>query len=186
MKAELVPTDGSPPIPITKDVTVLGRREFCDVHIDHASLSKRHAVLVRTDGLLMVRDLASTNGTKVNGQKIMWAALLPNDRLTLGRCKFKVYLGSDSAPGPSETYRGHAAEMPSLVVRPVGAGLAPAASLRPAPPPLFGFAPPTPLGVPILSIPKNTPGSTDPDSDPEELDEFVIDDEDEAFAIELE
>ena len=105
MKAELVPTDGSPPIPITKDVTVLGRREFCDVHIDHASLSKRHAVLVRTDGLLMVRDLASTNGTKVNGQRIMWAALLPNDRLTLGRCKFKVYLGADGTPSPSETPR---------------------------------------------------------------------------------
>ena len=48
----------------------------------------------------MLRDLAATNGTKVNGQKISWAALLPNDRLTLGRCKFKVYLGSDDAPSP--------------------------------------------------------------------------------------
>ena len=105
MKAELVPINGDPPIPITRDVTVVGRREFCDVKIDHNSLSKRHCVLVRTDGLLMLRDLAATNGTKVNGQKVSWAALLPNDRLTLGRCKFKVYLGSDDAPSPSERYR---------------------------------------------------------------------------------
>jgi pSer/pThr/pTyr-binding forkhead associated (FHA) protein len=84
MKAELVPLNGDPPIPITRDVTVLGRREFCDVRIDHPSLSKRHCVLVRTDGLLIIRDLATTNGTKVNGQRVMWAALLPNDRLTMG------------------------------------------------------------------------------------------------------
>ena len=102
MKSELVPLNGDPPIPITKDVTVLGRREFCDVQIPHPSLSKRHCVLVRTDGLLMVRDLATTNGTKVNGQKVMWAALLPNDRLTLGGYKVRVYLGPDHAPGPSE------------------------------------------------------------------------------------
>jgi pSer/pThr/pTyr-binding forkhead associated (FHA) protein len=102
MKSELIPLDGGPPIPITKDVTVVGRREFCDVRIDNPSLSKRHAVIVRTDGLLMVRDLATTNGTKVNGQKVLWAALLPNDRLTLGGTKFRVYLGPDDAAAPSE------------------------------------------------------------------------------------
>jgi pSer/pThr/pTyr-binding forkhead associated (FHA) protein len=107
VKAELVPSNGDAPIPITKDVTVLGRREFCDVQIEDPSLSKRHCVLVRTDGLLMIRDLATTNGTKVNGRRIMWAALLPNDRLTLGRRKFRVYLGSDEAQSPSEqTFRG--------------------------------------------------------------------------------
>ena len=102
MKSELIPDNGDPPIPITSDSTIVGRREFCDVQIDHESLSKRHAILVRTDGLLMVRDLASTNGTKVNGQKVMWAALLPNDRLTFGKYKVRVYLGSDTAPSPSE------------------------------------------------------------------------------------
>src|SRR4051794_33796198 len=89
MKSELVPLNGEPPIPITRDVTVIGRREFCDVQIDEPSLSKRHAVVVRTDGLLMIRDLASTNGTKVNGQRVMWAALLPNDRVTVGKYKLR-------------------------------------------------------------------------------------------------
>ena len=114
MKAELVPTNGDAPIPITKDVTIVGRGHYCDVRVDHPSLSKRHCVLVKTDGLLVVRDLASTNGTKVKGQKIRWAALLPHDRIAFGTCKFRVYLGPDDAPGPSELARwGEDEESPS-------------------------------------------------------------------------
>ena len=84
MKAELVPINGDPPIPIVRDVTVVGRREFCDVQIPLASLSKRHCVLVRTDGLLMVRDLATTNGTKVNGQPVRDMVLRPGDKIEFG------------------------------------------------------------------------------------------------------
>lgn len=102
MKAELVPENGDPPIPITRDVTVVGRREFCDVQINHPGMSKRHCVLVRTSGLLVVRDLVTTNGTKVKGQRVRWAALLPGDRLNLGGYKMKVYLGADNVPSPSE------------------------------------------------------------------------------------
>ncbi len=106
MKAELVPENGDPPIPITRDVVVVGRRGYCDIVIDHSSLSKRHCVLVKTDGLLVVRDLISTNGTKVKGQKVRWAALMPDDKLALGNYKVRVYLGPDDVPGPSELYHG--------------------------------------------------------------------------------
>ena len=102
MKAELIPIDGGQAIPITKDLTVVGRREYCDIQVDHPSLSKRHCVLVKTEGLLVIRDLATTNGTKVKGQKVRWAALLPDDRITLGSIKFRIYLGPDDALSPSE------------------------------------------------------------------------------------
>jgi predicted component of type VI protein secretion system len=115
MKAELVPDNGDPPIPITRDVTVVGRREYADVVIDHASLSKRHCVLVKTDGLLVIRDLITTNGTKVKGQRIRWAALLPDDRIALGDYKMRVYLGPDDVPGPSEIY----AKKPKAAASPV-------------------------------------------------------------------
>src|SRR5271156_2147136 len=112
MKAELIPADGGPPIPITKDVTVLGRREYCDIQIDHPSLSKRHCILVKTEGLLVIRDLATTNGTKVKGQKIRWAALLPEDKIALGTIKFRIYLGPDDVASPSEvaSKRGRGAD----------------------------------------------------------------------------
>ena len=106
MKAELVPENGDAPIPILRDLTVVGRREYCDVVIDHHSLSKRHCLLVKTDGLLVIRDLATTNGTKVKGQKVRWAALLPDDRVSLGGYKMRIYLGPDDMPSPSEQARG--------------------------------------------------------------------------------
>jgi hypothetical protein len=114
MKAELVPDNGDPPIAITKDLTVVGRRGYCDVVVDDPSISKRHCVLVKTDGLIVIRDLGSTNGTKVKGQRVRWAALLPDDRISLGSYKFRVYLGPDDTPGPSELVeirkaRAHAA-----------------------------------------------------------------------------
>ena len=102
MKAELVPENGDPPIPILRDVTVVGRHPDCDVVIDQVSLSKRHCVFVKTDGLLVIRDLATTNGTKVKGQKVRWAALLPDDKISLGGYKVRIYLGSDEMPSPSE------------------------------------------------------------------------------------
>ncbi len=108
MKAELVPDNGDAPIPIVRDLTVVGRREYCDVVIPHHSLSKRHCVLVKTDGLLVIRDLATTNGTKVKGQKVRWAALLPDDRVSLGAYKVRIYLGPDDMPSPSEQFQARA------------------------------------------------------------------------------
>jgi predicted component of type VI protein secretion system len=105
MKAELVPDNGDPPIPILRDVTVVGRHPDCDVVINDVSLSKRHCVFVKTDGLLVLRDLATTNGTKVKGQKVRWAALLPDDKVSLGGYKVRIYLGSDEMPSPSEQRR---------------------------------------------------------------------------------
>ena len=114
MKAELIPDNGDPPIPITRDVTVVGRRDVADVVIDHPSLSKRHCVLVKTDGLLVIRDLVTTNGTKVKGQRIRWAALLPGDKIALCAYKMRVYLGPDEAMAPSELYRKRAGKVAEL------------------------------------------------------------------------
>ncbi len=111
MKAELVPENGDPPIPIERDLTVIGRHPDCDIVINQHGMSKRHCVLVRTDGLLVIRDLATTNGTKVKGQRIRWAALLPDDRISLCGYKMRVYLGSDEMPSPLDYFkaRGHGA-----------------------------------------------------------------------------
>jgi predicted component of type VI protein secretion system len=155
MKAELVPENGDPPIPITRDVTVVGRREYCDVAINHPSLSKRHCVLVKTDGLLVIRDLATTNGTKVKGQRIRWAALLPDDRITLGAYKLRVYLGPDDALGPSEMARwaGGKGKAPaaSSAQPPKGKTAVPAPMPVPARPESKEFSAPSPLGTPAVA-----------------------------------
>lgn len=94
MHAELVPMDGGSSIILKNDVTVVGRkRDVCDINIDRGSISKLHCLIVKTDGLLFVRDLGSTNGTKVNGQRVTRGALLPGDELSFASAKFRVVLG---------------------------------------------------------------------------------------------
>jgi pSer/pThr/pTyr-binding forkhead associated (FHA) protein len=108
MRAQLLPLDGGTPIEINKDLMVVGRKEECDVRLDHKSVSKIHCVLVKTDGLLLLRDLGSTNGTRVNGTRVRRAALLPNDQLGIAHYKFRVYLGPDVAEeGHAEEHTQH-------------------------------------------------------------------------------
>lgn len=94
MHAELVPLDGGKPVVLGRDTTVVGRKsDVCDLVIDLDSISKLHCLIVRTDGLLFIRDLGSTNGTKVNGQRVIRGALLPGDELAFASSKYRVVLG---------------------------------------------------------------------------------------------
>ncbi len=154
MKAELVPDNGDPPIPIVRDVTVVGRREYCDVVIPHKSLSKRHCVLVKTDGLLVIRDLITTNGTKVKGQKVRWAALLPDDRISLGAYKLRVYLGPDDMPSPSEQWQARS-RAAGGAGRAIGAAAAPPSAMTtvsPWPPTAEAPQPGVPMAFPEPSL----------------------------------
>jgi pSer/pThr/pTyr-binding forkhead associated (FHA) protein len=98
MRARLLPLDSGPAIDLVKDLTLVGRNDDCDVRLDHKSVSKLHCILVKTDGLVLVRDLGSTNGTRVNGQRVRRAALLPNDQLAIATFRYKVRFGD----GPDE------------------------------------------------------------------------------------
>jgi pSer/pThr/pTyr-binding forkhead associated (FHA) protein len=104
MRVRLVPLEGGAAIEIAKDLVLVGRKEDCDLRLDHKSISKLHCVLVKTDGLLLLRDLGSTNGTRVNGQRVRRAALLPNDQLQLASLRYTVQVVADqpAAPGPEE------------------------------------------------------------------------------------
>lgn len=104
----LVPTEGGEPIELVKDLTLIGRKEDCDLRLEHKSVSKLHCVIVKTDGLLLLRDLGSTNSTRVNGQRVRRAALLPNDQLTIANYKFRVQFGNDvEAPAEPDEFTQH-------------------------------------------------------------------------------
>jgi pSer/pThr/pTyr-binding forkhead associated (FHA) protein len=104
MRAQLVPLDGGSPVEIVKDMVIVGRKEDCDLRLEHKSVSKLHCVIVKTDGLLLLRDLGSTNGTRVNGTRVRRAALLPNDQLSISHFKYRVHLGPDQdvSAGPHD------------------------------------------------------------------------------------
>jgi predicted component of type VI protein secretion system len=63
----------------------IGRSRDCDVVIDDAGVSRRHAEIRPGSGGWTVADLGSTNGVRVNGAEVRGAhALAPGDRVELG------------------------------------------------------------------------------------------------------
>lgn len=99
MLAQLLPVNGGPPVTLSRAVTVVGRSpRLCDLPLENKSVSKLHCILVKTDGLVYMRDLGSTNGTRVNGQRVLRGALLPGDQISFSGSVYKVHL----APDPEE------------------------------------------------------------------------------------
>lgn len=93
MPVRIIPLAGGPPVELVRDVTLVGRADGCDVRIDHRTLSKRHCVLAVTDGFVLVRDLESTNGVRVNGQRVRHGVLFPGDRLGLAKFQYRLAVG---------------------------------------------------------------------------------------------
>ena len=104
MLAQLIPVDEDvSPITLVKDITLVGRKPgLCDLVFEKGSVSKIQCLLVKTDGLIYLRDLCSTNGTRVNGQKVVRGALIPGDVLTIGGIGFRIHLGPNG-DGITET-----------------------------------------------------------------------------------
>ena len=63
---------------------VVGRSRDCDITVDDANVSRRHAELRPSGASWEVRDLGSTNGIKVNGRRGDNVVLRHGDRVTLG------------------------------------------------------------------------------------------------------
>jgi pSer/pThr/pTyr-binding forkhead associated (FHA) protein len=96
MFAQLLPVDGGDPVTLNRRVTVVGRSaKICDLSLPNTSVSKLHCILIKTDGLIYMRDLGSTNGTRVNGQRVLRGALLPGDQISFSGSAYRVHLGPD-------------------------------------------------------------------------------------------
>jgi len=73
--------------------TRIGRSAVADVRLDDPTVSRRHALIVRTeDEGLRAMDDRSLNGLFVNGERAEWARLRDGDELEIGR--FRLYVVS--------------------------------------------------------------------------------------------
>jgi hypothetical protein len=68
---------------------IIGRKDS-DLVLDDRIISRRHAELKMVENALVIEDLASRNGTRVNGEKISMMQILPNDLITIGPFRFRV------------------------------------------------------------------------------------------------
>ncbi len=81
--AELVLPDGSH-FPLGDGPVTLGRLVECDLVLNDPNVSRRHAELRRTTDGVVITDLGSTNGTRVNGVPVREQQLVSGDEITVG------------------------------------------------------------------------------------------------------
>jgi adenylate cyclase len=91
INGELVPVGGGDNIPLLRPVMSFGRRESCDVCLKFPNISGQHCEMSFKDGVWYIRDLGSTNGTKVNGDRIQTTKpLRPGDEISIGKRNYKI------------------------------------------------------------------------------------------------
>ena len=69
---------------VDKRRVVLGRSRECDIQVEDANVSRRHAELRQEGAAYWIVDLDSTNGIEVNGLRVKRAKLEPGDSFTVG------------------------------------------------------------------------------------------------------
>jgi pSer/pThr/pTyr-binding forkhead associated (FHA) protein len=86
----LVALDDGPDIVLGRPLVVLGRHPRCDVRLDSSRVSRLHCCLTAHGGDLVVRDLDSTNGIRINGRRAAAGRLRPGDELAIAHLRFRV------------------------------------------------------------------------------------------------
>lgn len=71
-------------IGIGNSPVTIGRLEECEIQINDSNASRRHAELRRDGGMVVITDLSSTNGTRVNNANISKHRLQNGDVITIG------------------------------------------------------------------------------------------------------
>lgn len=105
----LLKKDGNKQVfPVRNKATILGRRPDCELFIPLQVVSRRHCQLSQEEQSLKVRDLRSSNGTFLNGRKIIdETEAKPGDRLQIGPLTFAIQINgqpenvSSPDPGPA-------------------------------------------------------------------------------------
>ncbi|HMC64475.1 MAG TPA: FHA domain-containing protein [Gemmataceae bacterium] len=90
MPAQLLALTEGPNILLDKPILLLGRHPECDIQIESRKVSRRHCCIAQVHDYLVVRDLGSTNGIRINGVRVLEGRLGPGDELTIGSHRYEV------------------------------------------------------------------------------------------------
>lgn len=70
---------------------ILGRSRQADLTIAHSLISRKHCALLEREGVVVLRDLGSLNGTYIRGEKVTGdVRLFPSDEFSIGPLTFRV------------------------------------------------------------------------------------------------
>jgi predicted component of type VI protein secretion system len=103
MPAQLLALTDGPSILLDKPILLLGRHGECDVQLNSRKVSRRHCCIAQVKDYLVVRDLGSTNGVRINGHRVLEGKLQAGDELTVGNFRYQVYLEATSSAKTGST-----------------------------------------------------------------------------------
>lgn len=88
-------------IPLNREKFLIGREEDCQLRPNSDLVSRHHCVIAIDDFTVRIRDLGSTNGTFVNGQRITTQVVLKqNDQVRIGKLAFEMQIQIAAPPKP--------------------------------------------------------------------------------------
>lgn len=87
---ELIPVGGGDPIPLLRPTLIVGRRSDADIRLQFPNVSGSHCELALVDGYWVVKDLQSSNGTKVNGTRVAEQRLQPGDKIGIAKHVYEI------------------------------------------------------------------------------------------------
>src|SRR5437588_4976134 len=102
MPPQLVSLTDGPNILLDKPILLLGRHQECDIQLGSRKVSRRHCCIAQVNDYLVVRDLGSTNGIRINGVRVVEGKLHGGDELTIGSHRYQVqWDGAAAKPPPA-------------------------------------------------------------------------------------
>ena len=90
MSVRLVALDEGPDISLDREMLVVGRHPQCDARLDSIRVSRRHCCMTPDNGEIIVKDLGSTNGIRINGQRVEKGRLRPGDELSIAHIRYRL------------------------------------------------------------------------------------------------
>lgn len=110
MSTRLVALDEGPDIPLDRAMIVVGRHPQCDARLDSLRVSRHHCCMTQDHGEVIVRDLGSTNGIRINGQRVEIGRLRPGDELSIAHIRYRL----DDGVGHEQTLADHSPDRDAL------------------------------------------------------------------------
>jgi pSer/pThr/pTyr-binding forkhead associated (FHA) protein len=114
----------SPIIALQRPVVLIGRHVDCDARIESPKISRRHCTIAMAYDRVMLRDLGSRNGIRVNGRIVEEVRLQAGDEVAIGPTLYRFEELATATAGPAAS---------GAAARPVPTGLSgPPAPAKPA------------------------------------------------------
>jgi pSer/pThr/pTyr-binding forkhead associated (FHA) protein len=90
MRCHFVALAGWPPIRLDRVLVVVGRHPNCDARLVSPRVSRWHCCMTEIEGEVWGRDLASTNGTWIEGRRVSTGRLRTGDVLAIAHLRYRL------------------------------------------------------------------------------------------------